>query len=319
MVGAPAGHALIDVVVPTYDNLGDLKKCLSALQDQRLPGLRVLICVDGSTDGTLEYLGQSTAGLAVEVLQHPDGRNRGRASARNLALPHLASEFVLFLDSDMRLAHDAAATHLDLLTRTDCVSVGDVAYLNQADNLWARYIGSRGKNKYGAGARLQPADFVTANCAMRTAHLQSLGGFDVTLQGYGGEDTELAFRLTGELGLPLIFNPGARAETVERKSVEDGLAQLREFARTSLGPIRARHAEARSWFLVERADSPRLGDRIFRAFLNPIVDGLVDILLRVAPFRIQRQLLNYKVIRAVFAGYREGQANHARTQGAGLS
>ncbi len=305
----------IDAIVPTYNNLDELRKCLAALRQQQVPGLRVLVCVDGSTDGTLEYLRRTDLGPAVVVLEHPDQLNHGRSAARNLALPHLASEFVLFLDSDMQLAPGAVARHLELLVQRDCVSVGDVVYLNQAENLWARYIGSRGKNKYAADARLQPTDFVTANCALRTADLLAVGGFDPTLNGYGGEDTELAFRLTEERQLPLIFNPEARAETTEAKSTEEGLAQLREFARVSLGPIRNRHAAARSWFLVDRADSTRLSDRLFRSFLNPVVDRLVDLLRVVAPFRVQRLLLNYMVIRAVFAGYREGRAQDVRAGG----
>lgn len=308
------GLASIDVIVPTYDNLDELRQCLGALAAQETRDLRALVCVDGSTDGTLEYLGRGGTGLALEVLEHPDHLNHGRAATRNLALPHLAAEFVLFLDSDMQLSGGAVSRHLELLARRDCVSVGDVVYLNQSENLWARYIGSRGKNKYTSDAPLKPTDFVTANCALRTAHLLALRGFDTALQGYGGEDTELAFRLTGERGLVLVFNSDARAETIEHKTMEQGLAQLREFARTGLGPIRARHQEARSWFLVDRAESPRLRDRIFRSFLNPAVEGIADVLLRVAPFRVQRQLLNYKVIRAVFAGYREGLAQRSKPQ-----
>lgn len=315
----PGGQMTVDAIVPTYNNLDELRKCLAALRDQQVPGLRVLVCVDGSTDGTVEYLRRSGSGLAVKVLEHPDHLNHGRSAARNLALPHLKAEFVLFLDSDMQLAGGAVSRHLELLAQSDCVSVGDVVYLNQAENLWARYIGSRGKNKYAADARLKPTDFVTANCALRTADLLAVGGFDPALNGYGGEDTELAFRLTDERELPLIFNSGARAETIEDKSMEEGLAQLREFARVSLGPIRNRHAAARSWFLVDRADSTRLRDRIFRSFLNPAVDSVVDLLRLVAPFRVQRLLLNYKVIRTVFAGYREGLAQDVLTQGGTVS
>jgi glycosyltransferase involved in cell wall biosynthesis len=308
-------QAVIDVVVPTYNNLDELKRCLAGLETQEVPGLRVLVCVDGSTDGTLEYLGQRAHGVAVDVLEHADRRNHGRAAARNLALPVLAADSVLFLDSDMRLAPGAVSRHLELLGRQECVSVGDVVYLNQSENLWARYIGSRGKNKHSAGAKLTPTDFVTANCALHTAHLEAVGGFDLTLEGYGGEDTELAFRLVDERSLSIIFNPDARAETIEDKSLEQGLAELREFATVSLGTIRARHEGARNWFLVNRLESSRLRDRLFRGLVNPATDRLVDLLLRVTPFPVQRQLLNYKVISAVFAGYREGLARGKRVPG----
>ena len=47
-------------------------------------------------------------------------------------------------------------------------------------------------------------------------------------------------------------------------------------------------------------------DRIFRSLLNPLTDRVVDLALPRVPFAVQRRFLDYKVIRAVFAGYAEG-------------
>ena len=145
----------------------------------------------------------------VVVLQHPDGRNHGRAATRNLALPNLMGDVVMLLDSDMRLVPDAIDEHVRLLERLDCVSVGDVVYTNADENLWARYLATRGRKKRSAGSVIRPLDFVTANSAMRTKHLLAVGGFDETLAGYGGEDTELALRLAAR-GLSFVFNASAR-------------------------------------------------------------------------------------------------------------
>jgi hypothetical protein len=57
--------------------------------------------------------------------------------------------------------------------------------------------------------------------------------------------------------------------------------------------------------MIDRIDSPRMADRFLRASLNPVTDWLVDAILPFAPFALQRRLLNYKVLRAVFAGYCE--------------
>ncbi len=296
----------IDVIVPTYDNLVELKACLAALARQQTHDFKVLVCVDGSIDGTLAYLRESRFPFGLTVLQHPDRANHGRAAARNLALPHLTSEYVLLLDSDMRFAPDALAKHLEPLSQRDCVSVGDVVYLNASENLWARYIGTRGKNKSRPGAEIRPLDFVTANTAMRTEDLLAVGGFDESLTGYGGEDTELALRLVRDRRLRFVFNPAARAETVEDKTIEQGLAELRRYARTNLRAIRQRHPDPPAPFWVDRLESRRLRDRALRACLNPLTDRVVDLLLPITPFAIQRLLLNYKVVRAVFAGYAEG-------------
>lgn len=294
-----------DVIVPTYDNLVELRACLDALATQRMRDFAVFVCVDGSTDGTAKYLEESEFSFPTQTLEHPDGANHGRAAARNLALPHLTSEYVLLLDSDMRLAPDALARHLELLSQRDCVSVGDVVYLNGRENLWARYLETRGKGKYHPGAEIAPLDFVTANTALRTEDLLAVGGFDETLTGYGGEDTELGLRLASMKGKRFVFNAGARALTVEDKTVEQGLAELHRYAATNLPAIRRRHPDLPAPFWIDRLESGRLRDRALRACLNRLSDRLVDLVLPVAPFAIQRQLLNYKVIRTVFSGYSE--------------
>ena len=220
------------------------------------------------------------------------------------ALPALDAPVVLLLDSDMRVRVDALARHLRLLEDRDCASVGDVRYLNADQNLWARYLGTRGKNKYASGSVICPLDFVTANSAMRTERLLAVGGFDVTLEGYGGEDTELAFRLAAA-GLPFAFNAAAIAETWETKTVDQGLAELRRYGATNLAAIRTLHPAAPAPFLVDRLESARPRDRLFRLMLNPLTDVLIDLAMRISPVSLKMRLLNYKVIRAVFTGYRE--------------
>ena len=74
------------------------------------------------------------------VMTHPDGLNHGRAQARNLALPQLRNDWVLLLDSDMRLEPDAASRHCELLPSGECVSVGSGPIPRDAKgHIWARY------------------------------------------------------------------------------------------------------------------------------------------------------------------------------------
>ena len=123
---------------------------------------------------------------------------------------------------------------------------------NAADNL-GEVSRNSGHHRSVDGAEIRPLDFHTANAAMRTADLLSLGGFDETLTGYGGEDTELALRLA-TLRQTFIFNERARALTVETKTVDEGLAQLRQYARTNLRAIRARHPDGPAPFWIDRLE-----------------------------------------------------------------
>jgi glycosyltransferase involved in cell wall biosynthesis len=299
-------HAQVDVVIPTFQNREELEACLGSLARQSIHGITAIVCVDGSTDDTLDFLSHGSIPLRLRVLEHRDRRNHGRAAARNLAMPHLAAKFVVLLDSDMQLEPDAIERHLDVLWRGPSVSVGAVLYANANQNLWARYQGTRGMNKAATGSRIRPLDFVTANTALLTEDLIAAGGFDETLAGYGGEDTELALRLDGVLHRQFWFNAKARAVTFEKKTYEDALQQLRQYAATNLRATRQRHPNSPAPFWIDRAESNRVRHRLFRAFLNPVSDKIAHALLPKTPFVIQRRLLDYLVIRTVFRGFAEG-------------
>jgi hypothetical protein len=95
---------------------------------------------------------------------------------------------------------------------------------------------------------------------------------------------------------------------VEPKTIERGHGELQLYARTTLRAIRKRHPNMPAPFGIDRAESTRWRDRALRALVNPLTDVFVDLALPRAPWALHRQLLNYKVLRMVFRGYREGAA-----------
>jgi GT2 family glycosyltransferase len=295
--------ALLDVVVPTFNNLRELQACLESLAGDRHQ-LRVLICVDGSTDGTLAFLNGLHFPHELKVLEHPDRQNRGRAAARNLALDSLTSVATLLLDSDMRLAPGAIGAHLAMLDDPAAISVGDVVYENAEASLWARYLATRGKNKARPGSTLSPLYLASGNVALRSEALLRAGGFDPRLSSYGLEDTELGLRLA-KLGYRLLFNAAARATTIESKTVKEGLQEMRRLGQENLPRVRGSHPVGPAPFWIDRLASPRLRDRMLRFLMNPVTDALVGALVTISPFWLQRRLLNYQVLRAVWRGYRD--------------
>ena len=91
-----------DVIVPTYNNINELKQCLSGLESQTFKDFHVFICVDGSTDDTMKYLEETSLNLIIKTLTHPNYENKGRNPTRNLVLPHLKSQYIFMIDSDVR-------------------------------------------------------------------------------------------------------------------------------------------------------------------------------------------------------------------------
>lgn len=89
---------LVSVVLPTYNRAYCLPATLASLLNQTYQDLEVVVCDDGSTDGTREL---------VEQQRSRDGRvkcvaqsNRGVSAARNTAIRATAGEFIAFCDSD---------------------------------------------------------------------------------------------------------------------------------------------------------------------------------------------------------------------------
>lgn len=123
----------VAVVIPTYNNLAELRYCLAALAQQRYRDFTAYVCVDGSTDETLAYLHAVEEELPfLRVLTHPDGRNHGRNAARNLALPYLpAHKWVAFLDSDSVPLPDWLEQFLSTPPRPDEVLLGAILYFSQ--------------------------------------------------------------------------------------------------------------------------------------------------------------------------------------------
>ena len=86
---------LVSVIVPSYNYLRYIDKCLESVINQDYPNIEIIVVDDGSTDGSLEYL----MGLSgpVKVLQQ---KNQGVSIARNHGLLESEGEFIAFLDAD---------------------------------------------------------------------------------------------------------------------------------------------------------------------------------------------------------------------------
>ncbi len=294
----------VGVVVPTYNNLAELTECLASLQSQSKPPARILVCVDGSTDGTVEHLAAigDDGPAAVHVLTHPENAHRGRAATRNLALDHIDTQWIWYVDLDMVLAPDALDEHLSLVEHRACTSQGQVRYQNADVAPWAGYLQTRAHHRAANGAVIPFRWYSAANSLVRAHHVRRLGGFDISLVGYGGEDFEFAYRLERLSGEPLVYNALAVAVTSEYKSIEQSLAQFEELG-ANLHHIEQRHPEMPRLFGLQRSESDTTTDRLFRATLHPAVEHLVDWTIPVSPRRLRNVLLNYKVVAAVWRGY----------------
>jgi len=90
---------MISIIVPTYNRLALLKKCVDSIITQQKEGVELIVVDDSSTDGTAEYLLQLSAeNSVVKVILNKE--NSGVNFSRNRGIEVASREFILFLDSD---------------------------------------------------------------------------------------------------------------------------------------------------------------------------------------------------------------------------
>jgi glycosyltransferase involved in cell wall biosynthesis len=105
------------VVIPTYQRREHCARAVSSALDQELPALEVLVCDDGSTDGTREAM-EAWAGEEERLRYLRLPRNHGNPiEARNLGVRTARGDWIALLDSDDRWLPEKLARQVEALDR----------------------------------------------------------------------------------------------------------------------------------------------------------------------------------------------------------
>ncbi|MEA5575009.1 glycosyltransferase family 2 protein [Anabaena sp. UHCC 0451] len=198
------------IVIPTYNRLPILEKCLRALEGQEfsqekyIQGYEVVLVDDGSTDGTLDWLAaHKDEFIHVHCFEQ---NHAGPAAARNLGVEKAQGDTIIFIDSDLVVLSNFLEAHADALVQgreklgSDCFfTYGAVINTCNFENPTAE--------PYKI-TDFSAAFFATGNVAIPKHWLEKAGLFDTGFQLYGWEDLELGVRLKN-LGLQLIKCPEA--------------------------------------------------------------------------------------------------------------
>ncbi len=199
----------ISIVIPTYNRLPILQKCLLALEDQQLTNqlvsnYEVVLVDDGSTDATLEWLAANTARLPHLKIYQQD--HRGAAAARNLGVEQAQGDTIIFIDSDLVVTPVFLQAHAETLTAGQ-QELGDDRLFTYGAVINTCNFDQPTAEPYKI-TDFSAAYFATGNVAIAKHWLEKAGLFDTGFQLYGWEDLELGVRLK-KLGLKLIKCPAA--------------------------------------------------------------------------------------------------------------
>jgi glycosyltransferase involved in cell wall biosynthesis len=130
-------RASLSVVIPVYNEAAHLPETMRALVaavDDSDFDAEVVVVDDGSTDGTADAARAGADGrLAVRIVSQP---NRGRFEARRAGLAHAGGEYVLLLDSRVRLARGSLRF---VHERLQSAPVWNGHVYVDADNAWGEF------------------------------------------------------------------------------------------------------------------------------------------------------------------------------------
>jgi glycosyltransferase involved in cell wall biosynthesis len=298
-------NALFDIILPTYNNCDELLECLQGFEQQTIKDFRLLICIDGSTDHTLESVKQaySNSSMNIEILQHDDRMNHGRNATRNLALPHINAQYIAFLDSDAVPAPDFLEQHLAILNMGFCVSAGDLTYSNAESNAWANYLHTRGKKRFESGDIVPFQYITTGNLALPSTIFIELGGQDAKMKLYGGGDTEFAFRLHNQFNVPIHYAKHAIAYSIMQKSLSFALNQMQQFGAVNLRYIQMKHPTFSEIFRIGEILGDSMRSRIIRLLLHPFLGKISEIIAMKLPLYLSHKFIAHAVGSRILLGY----------------
>jgi glycosyltransferase involved in cell wall biosynthesis len=183
------------IVIPTYNRLPILQKCLLALEvqtvDDRVTGYETIVVDDGSTDGTIEWLKNHAAELPhVKIYEQA---HQGASAARNLGVERAEGDTIIFIDSDIVTLPTFLQCHADALIAEQTKQGNDKVFTYGAVINTANF-----ENPTAEPYKIidfSNAYFATTNVAIGRHWLMEVGLFDMDFDLYGWEDLELGVRL----------------------------------------------------------------------------------------------------------------------------
>lgn len=209
----------ISVVVPTYNSAAVIGRCLASLRQQSHLPFEIVVCDGGSIDGTAAI----AKNYGATVIEAP----ANRSAQRNTGAMRAAGDYIVFVDSDMRLTTKVLENCVADFRGSDAALV--IPEIDIGKSYWARVRGFE-RSFYDGVWWLQ-----AARCFRRSQFLE-IGGFDVGLVGPEDWDLDERIRQFGD-----VREIAAQIEHDEGRIKLRKLLEKKTHYATSLNGFKSRH------------------------------------------------------------------------------
>ena len=182
----------LSVVVPVLNGAATIRETLGALSTQEASASwEVVVADNGSTDDTRDIVRASVSSFPVPIHLVDASASRGAAFACNAGVLAASGECIAFCASDDRVGEGWVSSALDSLAEAQAVG-GPLRELRTPHDPSAPVLRHSVERSGVSGL---PLLIGTGNFAMYRELFISLGGLDISMRRYGGEDNELSVRL----------------------------------------------------------------------------------------------------------------------------
>lgn len=197
---------LISVVIPLYNKRNEIRRAVGSVLVQSISDLELIVVDDGSTDGSLEELGDITDSRLRTI----SVSNGGEGQARNLGFQMANAECVAFLDGDDEWLPDFCKEMVRLMDKFPSAGIYCSGVLVERDAGKRHRLPTSGLPR-GLQCGIVPNYFTTSNVitassvVVRKAVFLKAGGFRSNLPS--GTDIDLWLRMAAYAEVAYLSTP----------------------------------------------------------------------------------------------------------------
>ena len=120
----------VSIIITIYNSQRLMKRCVDSVISQTYPHIEIIFVNDGSTDNSLELLGQvinkkKEKSFTYKIISHE--QNRGIAASRNTGISNTTGDFIYMLDSDDYIEMDTIEKMVRKVKEDDSdIVIGDL-------------------------------------------------------------------------------------------------------------------------------------------------------------------------------------------------
>lgn len=185
---------LISVITVTHNRLGLMRRKLESMLSQSLnPELfEWIVCINGCTDETLQVFQALNLPFCLKLIVH--NQQQSPSVARNACAKGAKGRTLYLSDDDCSLAPDTLEQHLKRQQQQACVAIGGISFESEEG---VEHWRPRRVNYWNLNG---------ANTSLPREAFEAVGGFETSLEGYGGEDLLLGYALKAQ-NVPFVALP----------------------------------------------------------------------------------------------------------------